>query len=178
MLAMLLDSCHNWPSLLRKSAVELQVLLLQMKVVLGLYEELMQWSRLWTHFCRRRPMKSCRPMRAKTLRQKTVRIITSASFLTDWIRAPTIVFRPGWRRYGKKKALNGDVPCSGKLITASPGMTEMVFKARSTLKVLNAETFPRSTNSVTYLEFDTESGWEGNFGSWRFFTNTSRKVQR
>lgn len=30
-----------------------------------------------------------------------------------------------------------------------PGMTEMVFSALSTLKVLNAETFPRSTNSVT-----------------------------
>lgn len=33
-----------------------------------------------------------------------------------------------------------------------PGITEMVFRARSTLKVLNAETFPRSTNSVTYLQ--------------------------
>ena len=40
-------------------------------------------------------MKSWRPMRAKTLRQKTVRIITSESFFTDWIRAPTMVFRPG-----------------------------------------------------------------------------------
>lgn len=35
-----------------------------------------------------------------------------------------------------------------------PGITEMVFSARSTLKVLNAETFPRSTNSVTYLKFN------------------------
>lgn len=33
-----------------------------------------------------------------------------------------------------------------------PGITEMVFRARSTLKVLNAETFPRSTNSVKYLQ--------------------------
>jgi len=33
-------------------------------------------------------------MRAKTLKQKTVRIITSASFLTDWISAPTMVFSP------------------------------------------------------------------------------------
>lgn len=39
-------------------------------------------------------MKSCRPIRAKTLRQNTVRIITSDSFFTDWMRAPTIVFRP------------------------------------------------------------------------------------
>lgn len=38
---------------------------------------------------------------------------------------------------------------------ALPGITEMVFSARSTLKVLNAETFPRSTNSVTYLKFNT-----------------------
>lgn len=47
-----------------------------------------------THLFRRFPMKSCSPIRAKTLRQKTVRIITSDSFLTDWIKAPTMVFRP------------------------------------------------------------------------------------
>lgn len=39
-------------------------------------------------------MKSWRPMRAKTLRQKTVRIMTSESFFTDWMSAPTIVFSP------------------------------------------------------------------------------------
>lgn len=39
-------------------------------------------------------------------------------------------------------------------MVVSPGITEMVFSARSTLKVLNAETFPRSTNSVTYLKFN------------------------
>lgn len=33
----------------------------------------------------------------------------------------------------------------------SPGMTDIVFKARRTLKVRSAETLPRSTNSVTYL---------------------------
>lgn len=38
-----------------------------------------------------------------------------------------------------------------------PGMTEMVLSARSTLKVLNAETFPRSTNSVTYLELEEDT---------------------
>ncbi len=48
-----------------------------------------------THFCRKFPMNSCRPMRANTLRQKTVRIMTSASFFTDWIKAPTMVLRPG-----------------------------------------------------------------------------------
>lgn len=47
-----------------------------------------------THFCLRLPMKSCRPMRAKTLRQNTVRIMTSDSFFTDWISAPTMVFKP------------------------------------------------------------------------------------
>lgn len=47
-----------------------------------------------THLCLRFPMKSCNPISAKTLRQKTVRIITSDSFFTDCIRAPTIVFRP------------------------------------------------------------------------------------
>lgn len=39
-------------------------------------------------------MNSWSPMRAKTLRQKTVRIITSDSFFTDWMRAPTMVFKP------------------------------------------------------------------------------------
>lgn len=34
----------------------------------------------------------------------------------------------------------------------SPGMTEIVFNARRTLNVLSAETFPRSTNSVIYLQ--------------------------
>lgn len=33
-----------------------------------------------------------------------------------------------------------------------PGITVMVFRARRTLKVLSAETFPKSTNSVRYLE--------------------------
>lgn len=47
-----------------------------------------------THFWRRFPMKSCRPIRAKTLRQNTVKIMTSASFLTDWMSAPTMVFSP------------------------------------------------------------------------------------
>lgn len=88
------SSIFGWPSLLRKSSVEFQVLLLQMKDVLGLNEELTQCERLRTHFCRSNPIKSCRPMRANTLRQNTVKIITSASFFTDWIRAPTMVFRP------------------------------------------------------------------------------------
>ena len=47
-----------------------------------------------THFCCKWPINSCNPMRAKTLRQKTVRIITSDSFFTDWNNAPTMVFRP------------------------------------------------------------------------------------
>lgn len=78
-----------------KSFMECQVLLLQKKLPFPGYVEFTQWAVLRTHFCRRTPMKSWRPIRAKTLRQKTVRIITSASFLTDWIRAPTMVFRPG-----------------------------------------------------------------------------------
>jgi len=47
-----------------------------------------------THFCLIIPMNSCSPTNAKTLRQKRVKIITSDSFFTDWISAPTIVFRP------------------------------------------------------------------------------------
>lgn len=90
------------PSLLMKSFMECQVLLLQKKLPFPGYVEFTQWSVLRTHFCRRIPMKSWRPIRAKTLRQKTVRIITSASFLTDWIRAPTMVFRPGQAQSNKK----------------------------------------------------------------------------
>lgn len=47
-----------------------------------------------THLFLKLPMNSWSPMRAKTLRQKTVRIITSDSFFTDWMRAPTMVFKP------------------------------------------------------------------------------------
>ncbi len=47
-----------------------------------------------THLCLSIPMNSCSPTNAKTLRQKRVKIITSDSFFTDWISAPTIVFRP------------------------------------------------------------------------------------
>lgn len=45
-------------------------------------------------------------MRAKTLKQKTVRIITSASFFTDWNNAPTMVFRPARHRVVEKDASN------------------------------------------------------------------------
>lgn len=38
-------------------------------------------------------------------------------------------------------------PCSSPV----PGMTVMVFRARSTRKVLRAEMLPKSTNSVRYL---------------------------
>lgn len=47
-----------------------------------------------THFWRRFPMKSWRPTRAKTARAKTVRIMTSTIFFTDWIKAATMVFKP------------------------------------------------------------------------------------
>lgn len=52
------------------------------------------WMGHRTHFCRRFPIKSCRPTSAKTARAKTVRIITSTIFFTDWIKAATIVFKP------------------------------------------------------------------------------------
>ena len=76
-----------------KSFMEAQVLLLQKKEALAGRLALTQADALRTHFCRRFPMKS--------FRQKTVRIITSASFFTDWIRAPTMVFRPVGRRQGE-----------------------------------------------------------------------------
>lgn len=55
-----------------------------------------------THFWFRIPMKSCCPTRAKMLRQKSVRIMTSTSFFTERSRAPTITFRPeGMRHLGR-----------------------------------------------------------------------------
>jgi len=40
----------------------------------------------------------------------------------------------------------------GRRGAALPGITEIVFKARNTLNVRRAETLPRCTNSVTYLQ--------------------------
>lgn len=42
-------------------------------------------------------------------------------------------------------------PAEGPCTSPVPGMTVMVFRARSTRKVLRAEMLPKSTNSVTYL---------------------------
>lgn len=39
----------------------------------------------------------------------------------------------------------------GSPLLSIPGITVMVFRARSTRKVLRAEMLPKSTNSVTYL---------------------------
>jgi hypothetical protein len=39
----------------------------------------------------------------------------------------------------------------GHCTSPVPGMTVMVFRARSTRKVLRAEMLPKSTNSVRYL---------------------------
>ena len=61
------------------------------------------------HLFLKLPMNSCSPISANTLRQNTVRIITSESFFTDWIRAPTIVFKPAKRKdfyYDVKQILN------------------------------------------------------------------------
>lgn len=42
-------------------------------------------------------------------------------------------------------------PGRGSPSSPVPGMTVMVFRARSTRKVLRAEILPKSTNSVRYL---------------------------
>lgn len=60
---------------------------------------------LWLRF----PLNSCKPVKAKTLRQKTVRIITSDSFFTDWNKAPTMVFSPGQYRINSQSKLSGKV---------------------------------------------------------------------
>lgn len=43
-------------------------------------------------------------------------------------------------------------PPPGGTEAALPGITEIVFKALSTLNVRRAETLPRFTNSVIYLQ--------------------------
>lgn len=57
------------------------------------------------HLCRRFPINSWRPTRAKTDRAKTVRIMTSTIFFTDWIKAATMVFKPGKKKKKNKKQL-------------------------------------------------------------------------
>lgn len=54
------------------------------------------------HLCRRFPINSWRPTRAKTDRAKTVRIMTSTIFFTDWIKAATMVFKPRKNRWLKQ----------------------------------------------------------------------------
>lgn len=49
---------------------------------------------LRTHLAVKLPIKSCRPIRANTLKQKIVKINTSVSFLTDSISEFTMTFRP------------------------------------------------------------------------------------
>lgn len=44
--------------------------------------------------CLKLPIKSWRPIRANILKQKTVKISTSVSFLTDSISEFTMTFRP------------------------------------------------------------------------------------
>lgn len=80
-----------------------------------------------THFCLRLPMKSWRPIRAKTLRQNTVRIITSDSFLTDWIKAPTMVFKP----MGKKRAKGKEKDIANRSQLLYDFVTVNVVKAGS-----------------------------------------------
>lgn len=60
------------------------------------------------HLFRRLPMNSCRPIRANTLRQNTVKIMTSESFFTDWIRAPTMVFKPEERERRISQLMKSD----------------------------------------------------------------------
>ena len=49
------------------------------------------------------PIKSWRPIRANTLKQKTVKINTSVSFLTDSTSEFTMTFRPRKIRFNNKK---------------------------------------------------------------------------
>lgn len=53
---------------------------------------------------------------------------------------------------GLQTRISQQAPAGQVRLASSPGMTEMVLRARSTLKVLKADTLPRSTNSVTYLQ--------------------------
>lgn len=63
--------------------------------ILGsLHNESLYRVLLRTHLDLRLPIKSWRPIRANTLKQNTVRINTSTSFLTDSTSEFTMIFRP------------------------------------------------------------------------------------
>lgn len=78
---------------LRVVALTMVELLTSKMVLLGMGQRMHLWRRF--------PMNSCRPMRANTASAKMVKIITSTIFLTDWIKAPTMVFKPGWKVQGE-----------------------------------------------------------------------------
>ena len=87
-------------------------------------------------------IRTWRAKRAKTIRQKTVRVITSANCFTEWRRAFMMVFKPNilyYISYSYKEKLS-----------LVPGMIETVFRALRTLKVLRPAKFPISTNDVRY----------------------------
>lgn len=84
------------------------------------------WMGHRTHFCRRFPMKSCRPTRANTARAKTVRIITSTIFFTAWIRAPTMVFKPDGRK--SKLKTKSEVSNSQVMINRIDKQSKIWFK--------------------------------------------------
>lgn len=56
--------------------------------------------------------------------------------------------------------MTGDLLAEAERACTSPvpGMTVMVFRARSTRKVRRAEMLPKSTNSVTYLVWESPVG--------------------
>ena len=81
------------------------------------------------HLFRRLPMNSCRPIRANTLRQNTVKIMTSESFFTDWIRAPTMVFKPVEREWGQlRKSVTSQSLLNSHIHSLSPQTVAGLFR--------------------------------------------------
>lgn len=69
----------------------------------SLHNESLYTAPVRTHLDVKLPIKSWRPIRANTLRQKTVKIKTSVSFLTDSISEFTMTFRPRKIRFNNRK---------------------------------------------------------------------------
>ncbi len=95
-------------------------------------------------------MYTCSPKSAKTASMNTVKMMTSLRFLTEYMMALTMVFKPG--------------------ITATD------LSARNTLNVLRAENDPRSIAMVTYdIAITVKSN---QFQASRRYENGSRKSPR
>lgn len=98
-------------------------------------------------------MKSWSPMRAKTLRQKTVKIMTFKSFFTDWMSAATMVFRPGKERNRRRDQKQPKTVCLNPIDGGSWPIEGALNKLSDLTEIACSPTSdnrPTSNNMQTY----------------------------